>query len=182
MKENEALTHVDFSENYECKLAREIQSMHFWASKKQITLHTGVCYTNNSTKTFCVVSYSFEHEPQAVRAYLGPFLDKVMQKNKAIDTLHFNSDGATSHYKQKGNFYLFSKEISERGICFAIWNFHESGNRKAVSDGVGGSLKRTGKALVMHGYDLTDAATFISSIQEQNTSVYLYKVAEYKIP
>lgn len=48
IRENEALIQVDFYEDYECKLAREIQSMHFGASKKQITLHTGVCYTKNS--------------------------------------------------------------------------------------------------------------------------------------
>lgn len=180
IRENEALIQVDFYEDYECKLAREIQSMHFGASKKQITLHTGVCYTKNSSETYCAVSNSFEHGPKAVWAYLVPFLDKVMQENKGIDTLHFYSDGATSQYKQKGNFYLFSKEMSEWGICFATLNFHESDHWKGVPDGVGGSLKRTGNVLVMHGHDITDAASFISSIQEQDKSVYLYEVAEIK--
>lgn len=41
LKENDALILCDFSENYTCKLANEIQSMHFGASKQQITLHTG---------------------------------------------------------------------------------------------------------------------------------------------
>ena len=34
LKENECLIHVDFSENYECKMSREIQTMHFGESKK----------------------------------------------------------------------------------------------------------------------------------------------------
>lgn len=34
----------------------------------------------------------------------------------------------------------------------------------------------------MYGHDITDAATFISGIQEQDTSVYLYEVAEDRIP
>ena len=41
---NEAVIHVDFSENYVCKNAAEIQSAHFGASNKQATLHTGVVY------------------------------------------------------------------------------------------------------------------------------------------
>lgn len=156
--------------------------MHFGASKKQITLHTGVCYTTHSSETFCAVSNSLEHGPQAVWAYLWPFLDKVMQENKGIDTLHFNSDGVTSQNKQKGNFYLFSKEMSERGICFATWNFHESDHENGVPDGVRSSLKRTKNALVMHVHYITDAATNISGIQEQDTSVYLYEVAEDRSP
>lgn len=75
---------------------------------------------------------------------------------------------------------MFSKEMSERGICFANLNFHGSDHWKGVPDGVGGSLKRTGNLLVMHGHEITDAASFISSIQEQDKSVYLYEVAEIK--
>jgi tRNA U54 and U55 pseudouridine synthase Pus10 len=42
LKENEALLHIDFAENFQTKLSREIQSMHFGASHNQITIHTGV--------------------------------------------------------------------------------------------------------------------------------------------
>jgi hypothetical protein len=86
MKENESLIHVDFAENCECKLSIEIQSMHFGASKKQITLHTGVVYTMHSSETFCAMSNFLEHGPQAVWAYLRPTLDKLLQRNKGIDT------------------------------------------------------------------------------------------------
>lgn len=68
--------------------------------------------------------------------------------------------------------------MSERSICFATWKFHESDHGNGVPDGVRGSLKRTKNALVMHVHDITDAATNISGIQEQDTSVYLYEVAE----
>lgn len=44
LKDNEVAIHIDFSENYTCKLATEVQSMHFAGSKPQITLHTGVLY------------------------------------------------------------------------------------------------------------------------------------------
>ena len=41
LNENEAVVHVDFAQNYVCKLSAEIQSTHYGASKKQIVLHTG---------------------------------------------------------------------------------------------------------------------------------------------
>lgn len=93
--------------------------------KNQITLHTGVVYARHSSETFCAVSYSLEHGSQAVWSYLRPALEKLLQEKKGIDTLHFYSDGATAQYKQKGNFNLLSKEMSDRSICKATWNFHE---------------------------------------------------------
>ena len=42
MEDNEALVHIDFSENYIAKQSSAIQSAHFGASQNQITLHTGV--------------------------------------------------------------------------------------------------------------------------------------------
>lgn len=67
---NEIMIHIDFAENYECKLEKEIQSMHFGASKKQITLHTGVYYTakDQQAQSFCTVSDSLEHGPNAIWA------------------------------------------------------------------------------------------------------------------
>lgn len=41
LKENECFMHIDFAENYVCKMTSEIQSMHFGASKPQTILHTG---------------------------------------------------------------------------------------------------------------------------------------------
>lgn len=42
VQHNERLIVCDFSECYEAKLANEVQSMHFGASKRQISLHTGM--------------------------------------------------------------------------------------------------------------------------------------------
>ena len=41
---NECLMHIDFSENYVCKMQNEVLSAPFGASKTQISLHTGVYY------------------------------------------------------------------------------------------------------------------------------------------
>lgn len=58
LKENltktEALIHKEFSENFQCKLSKEIQGMHFGASQRQITLHTGVYYTETENLLRCI--------------------------------------------------------------------------------------------------------------------------------
>lgn len=75
-KNNEVAVHIDFSENYTCKLATEVQSMHFGGSKPQITIHTGVLYTNgNKPQAFAYLSSSNEHGPEAIWAHLEPILN-----------------------------------------------------------------------------------------------------------
>jgi hypothetical protein len=49
LKENEVLLHIDLAENYLSKMSKEIQIMHFGASKSQITLHTGVYYVKQQS-------------------------------------------------------------------------------------------------------------------------------------
>ncbi|CAG9103840.1 unnamed protein product [Plutella xylostella] len=44
LHDDEAIIHIDFSENYAVKCNQEIQSYHFGGSRKQITLHTAVLY------------------------------------------------------------------------------------------------------------------------------------------
>ena len=45
LQENDLALHIDFSENYGCKLNTEIQAFHFGGSRSQVTLHTVVAYT-----------------------------------------------------------------------------------------------------------------------------------------
>ncbi|CAH0406213.1 unnamed protein product [Chilo suppressalis] len=41
---NEAVIHMDWSENYDLKYHEEVQSMHFGGSRRQVSLHTSVLY------------------------------------------------------------------------------------------------------------------------------------------
>ncbi|KAH3861273.1 hypothetical protein DPMN_024200 [Dreissena polymorpha] len=42
MTKHDVLIHIDFSENLMCKYVSEVQSVHFGASQRQLSLHTGV--------------------------------------------------------------------------------------------------------------------------------------------
>lgn len=144
LAQNECLIHIDYSENYNCKLSREVQSLHFVASKKQITLHTGVYYVGKDRvgKTFCTVSDSTDHGPAAVWAHLKPVLTEIRQTYKTVDSIEFFSDGPVGQYKQKANFFLMTKEPFAYGFKNVRWPIFEYGHGKGIPDAIGGSLKR----------------------------------------
>ena len=118
MQQTECLIHVDFSENYTSKLAQEIQSMHFGASKKQITLHTGVLHIGAGGKplTFCSLSDDCDHGPFGIWTHLRPILEDIKKEHPAVNIIHFFSDGPCTQYRQKLNFLLFSNDLANRGI------------------------------------------------------------------
>lgn len=68
----EAIIHADFSENYNGKLAREIQSMHFGGNRCQVSLHCVVVFLKTKAQSYCTVSDNTLHRPGAICSqYLG---------------------------------------------------------------------------------------------------------------
>ncbi|XP_035444273.2 uncharacterized protein LOC118277191 isoform X1 [Spodoptera frugiperda] len=157
LKDNEVVLVCDFSESYEAKLASEIQAMHFGASKNQITLHTGMVYWRDKSQSFCTIAESNNHQPPAIWAHLTPIIRLIQEETPNVDVIHFFSDGPSSQYRQKNNFFLFAHFAKELQLSFATWSFFESGHGKSVADGIGGSVKRVLDRKVCHGFDITDA-------------------------
>jgi len=73
LKDDKVIAYVDFFENYTCKYAKEIQSMH-GGSRRLLSLHTEILYTNEGTTTFCSVSDCMRHDPAAIWAHMHPVL------------------------------------------------------------------------------------------------------------
>ena len=153
LHDTEAALHIDFAENYGCKLNREVQAMHFGASKGQVTIHNGVLYTHDRTVSFATISDSTRHDPCAVWSYLCPVLGWLQDMVPQISLLHFISDGPATQYKCRKNFYLYSHKVFELlpSLTRTTWNFLEAGHGKGAADGVGGFLKRTADEIVAHG-------------------------------
>lgn len=168
--------HIDFSENYSCKLSTEIQAMHFGASRQQITLHTGIVYTAKGDKCFASISPNNEHGPDAIWAHLLPVLKLIRESLPGVDGIHFYSDGPTVQYRQKKNFYYFAKITKELGFPFSTWNFFEANHGKGAADGVGGAIKRRLDSFVAYGYDITDASTAFKLLQESETKIKLFYI------
>lgn len=106
----------------------KVISMHFGASKHQITLHTGVHYVGRQGKAnpFCTVSDSMNHSPPAIWAHLKPVLDFIQSEHK-IGIMHFASDGPTSQYRQRPTLYC-----SWRRCMIEEWKVHHGTSLRAV--------------------------------------------------
>ena len=177
---NECMIHIDFSENYMCQYASEIQSVHFGASHAQATLHNGVFYTNVDenllTTSFCTISDSRHHGPPAIWVYLDPVLKLVKSVNPLVDTIHFFSDSPSTQYRQKLNFYFFCTKIQEYGFQRGTWNFSEAGHGKGAADGVGGALKRTADRLISLNSDINTPRRLFDALCSSGSSVSLFYV------
>ncbi|KAF8791287.1 hypothetical protein HNY73_006175 [Argiope bruennichi] len=112
LMDNEAAILVDFSENYSCKLAKEIQSYHF------------------------------------------------------VDTIHIFSDGPSTQYRQKKNFFLFSTRLFDLTFVAGTWSFFESSHGKGAADGVGSALKRKANDYVAYRKDIPDARILFETLKD----------------
>lgn len=176
LESNEAAIHIDFSENWVCKYNEEVQAMHFGASKKQITLHTGVLYIKNKKPfPFCSISAENSHGPEAIWAHLNPILDEIRSAHPYIRTVHFFSDGPTSQYRQKKNFFLFCTKMYELDLN-STWSFFEASHGKGAADGIGGSVKRTLDFKVSHGLDIPDAQKAFEVLQDAESSIKMFLI------
>lgn len=149
--------------------------MHFGASKKQITLHTGVLYVKNEKPfTFCSISAENSHGPEAIWAHLDPILEHIRSAYPYINTpsytLHFHSDGPTSQYRQKMNFFLLCKKMYELRLN-STWSFFEASHGKGAADGI---VKRPLDFKVGHGLDISDAQRAFEVLQDAESSIKIF--------
>lgn len=102
LTEGHLLLQIAFSQNYEAKLPIEIQSMHFGASKRQISLHTGVLYFKDGRpkhQSFCSVSDHLDHHARAVWSHLTPILEQAASRFPNTFAVHIFSDSPSSQYR-----------------------------------------------------------------------------------
>jgi hypothetical protein len=177
LKINECVVLIDFSENYATKYETEIQSMHFGASRKQVTLHTGMYYTADRKTSFCTISDNTRHDPAAIWAHLKPVLT-VLKNRECIDTIHFISDSPSTQYRSVKNLFLMRKLIHlEYKFSYATWNFTEASHGKGPADGVGALVKSTADRLVKLGIDIPDATALLETLND-TIAVNMFMISE----
>lgn len=178
LTENEVVVHVDYSENYACKYSREIKETHFGGGNQQVTLHTGVIYlSGGKVKSFASLSDCLQHNAIATWAHLDPVLRSIRDEHPNARNIHLISDGPTSQYRNKTNFYLASTVPFMRGFNCVTWNFTEASHGKGAPDGVGGALKNLADRIVSYGTSIPDADTLFEQLN-LNSSVRLFKIME----
>lgn len=174
LKPGELLFRIDFSENYVCKYSEEVQSVHFRASKKQISFDTGVRYAsvqgNIQKLCFASASDNLDHQSHAIGAHMRPILEESNQAFPLTEAVHIFSDSPSSQYRNKNNISFFATvtplywPILKR----VAWNYTEAGHGKCPMDGVGGALKRGADLKFSLGKDITSAMDFVDALEHTN--------------
>lgn len=171
---------VDWSMNFEGKYTKEIHATHFGASKTQISLHTGVFFYVHAGKiemeSFCTVSDSLRHDACAVWAHLQPVIGKIKSMVPDVEEISYQSDGPTTQYRNKTNFFLFNHFSDEYELKNASWHFSESGHSKGRGDGVGGGFKESLNRGVCCGRDILCADDIINFMQEKESKINVFKI------
>ena len=158
MTTNECVLQVDFSKNYACKAATEIQAMHFGGSRRQVTIHTRhatlVDSTGNPyTKCYCTLSEDCRHTPASIWAHLDPILEDLTKKG--VGTVHFVSDGPTAQYRNKTNFHLMATGPFYRHMMKHVtWILLEASHGKGPANGIRAAVKSAADRLVANGTDV----------------------------
>lgn len=178
METNEVVIHIDFSENYVCRNSSEIQSAHFGASNRQVTIHTGVMYKVGCHQSFASISPSLRHDPPAIWAHMQPILMRLRETHPEILDIHFFSDGPTTQYRNKQNFYFMSMLVHHMGFNSATWNFFESGHGKGAPDAIGGFLKRHADSRLNAGIDIPSAEELFKVLSQDDTRTALYYIED----
>lgn len=177
LKINDVLIHMDFSENYQCKYAEEVQSAHFGSSKPQLSLHTVVVYrkgigSDPVPTSFCTVSENLSHDAFAIMAHLEPIFSFVKYNYPEINNFHFVSDGPTTQYRNKTIFSLIQRYLSKMLEAEMIrWHYSEKGHGKGAPDGIGATIKRSADSLVAKGKDIPDFNTFVKLLSNVSPKI-----------
>lgn len=181
LSDEEAVLHMDFSENYACKLATEVQAFHFGGNRRQATIHTSVAYTNKSHQSYVTISNSLRHDERAIWAHLKPVLQNMREQNPSITTLHCMSDGPVTQYRNRKNFYLLSTVPFLFGFKKVTWNFSEKSHGKGAPDGVGGAAKRCADDFVRKGGDIQDPKDLFNVLQDKASSIKYFWIDETEV-
>lgn len=177
LKEKEMLFQVDFSQNYIAKFSTEVQSVHFGASQKQISLHTGARYTKEGDEvicsTFCTASDNLDHHAHGIWSHMKDILDHAHNQFPNTERVHFFTDSPSSQYRNTTNVFLMTLLLPKhfKNIKSFSWNFTEAGHGKGVMDGVGGSIKRNSDLLVLQQKDITCAKDLVELFSNSKTKV-----------
>lgn len=162
---------MDFSENWKCKWADEVQSNYYGASKDSVTIHQGVVYYQDKVRSFCTLSLSPRKDAAGIGAHILPILQLHLQENPGVTSVHFCSDSPTTQYRNKETFYLFVRIIPAifPQITSVRYNFTEGGHGKTSADGVGGWAKTEADRAINHGQDIGCIEDLLSHLKKKST-------------
>ena len=139
--EGEFLVLADFSENFSFVVQDEVQSFHW--NNNYATIHPFVCYSNEGSFCFVVISECTQHDVIAVHLFQRKLVDFLTQQcgGQRPKKIYYMSDGCAGQYKNCKNFLNLCHHFQDFGV-HAEWHFFATAHGKSPCDGAGGTLKR----------------------------------------
>lgn len=144
LESEEAVSLVDFSENYKYVIQDSVQS--FYWGQKAVTVHPVVVYLNIDGKVqninFCFFTEDLKHDITLVKIIQNKIVDLLKDQYPQVKHVEFFSDGCVGQYKNAENFSNLLQYKEKYGIS-VVWNFFATAHGKSPCDGIGGTVKRT---------------------------------------
>ena len=101
IKDGNLVMAMDFSENYTCRLGREVQSYHW--NQKQITLHPMMLYYRKNGEVqkdgFTVLTDDLKHDAHAVAEFEKVAVIHVREQCIELKSIHQWTDGCPAQNK-----------------------------------------------------------------------------------
>lgn len=143
LKDNEYVVISDFSENYSFVVQDAIQGWHW--TNSQCTIHPFSIYSkeNGTIKhtSFIIIAESLKHNHRSVYLFQQKLFAYLNRKFGIIKKITFFSDGASSQYKNKKNFFNICQYKKKYGFDVE-WHCFATSHGKGPCDAIGGVLKR----------------------------------------
>ena len=105
---------------------------------------------------------------------MQPVLKLVQKTVPDLKAVHFQSDGPTTQYRNKTNFFLFRSHCEKLELESATYNFTTPGHGKSIGDGSGGSVKFLCNRAVLHGKDVIADEDVVSVLSENNSEIKIF--------
>ena len=114
LRSNDILVHVDYSESYENKQQREIQSAYFGHSS--FSIFTACCYLKSISDVTCkesitITSESSDHSRSAALTCVMKVIEFVREKHQHLPlkvNAHIWSDGCAAQFRSRFLFQLLT--------------------------------------------------------------------------
>lgn len=145
-KPQEAIIHVDFSENYTCLQQDEVQAAHW--NQNQVTVFPVAIWSRDATgnvicSSHAIISDDLGHEKKSIAVFLYKVLNTFLKENHPdVTDVYLFSDGPSSQFKNRFMVKLLLTLNHQLGIRIS-WHYFATSHGKGAVDGIGASVKRS---------------------------------------
>ena len=132
----------------------------------------------NSNEISCISFFTVfdcnRHDALFISAHLLSILNLIKAHVPEFNTLHVQSDGPNTQYRNGTNFFLFNYHCKLLNIFIIIWHSHFD----YIADGIGGTVKNLNDRYVAQGNDVTCASDVVNTMKSFGSEIKVFLIEE----